>query len=31
MDKIKSGEINIIIGTQLVAKGYNFPHLKLVA
>ncbi len=30
MDKIKSGEINIIIGTQLVAKGYNFPHLKLV-
>ena len=31
VDKIKSGEINIIIGTQLVAKGYNFPHLKLVA
>jgi primosomal protein N' (replication factor Y) len=31
MDKIKSGEINIIIGTQLVSKGYNFPHLKLVA
>ncbi len=31
IDKIKSGEINIIIGTQLVAKGYNFPHLKLVA
>ena len=31
MDKIISGEINIIIGTQLVAKGYNFPHLKLVA
>ena len=30
MDKIKSGAINIIIGTQLVAKGYNFPHLKLV-
>ena len=30
MDKIKSGEINIIIGTQLVSKGYNFPHLKLV-
>ena len=30
MDKIKSGDINIIIGTQLVSKGYNFPHLKLV-
>ena len=31
MDKIKSGEIDIIIGTQLISKGYNFPHLKLVA
>ncbi len=31
MDKIKSGDINIIIGTQLVSKGYNFPYLKLVA
>ena len=31
IDKIKSGEIDIIIGTQLVAKGYNFPQLKLVA
>ena len=30
MNKIKSGAVNIIIGTQLVAKGYNFPHLKTV-
>ncbi len=31
IDKIKSGEVNIIVGTQLVSKGYNFRHLKLVA
>ena len=31
LDEIKSGEKEIIIGTQLVSKGYNFPFLKLVA
>jgi len=28
--KIEKGEVDIIIGTQLVAKGHNFPHLSLV-
>jgi primosomal protein N' (replication factor Y) (superfamily II helicase) len=27
---IESGETNIIIGTQMVAKGHHFPHLALV-
>jgi primosomal protein N' (replication factor Y) len=28
--KIFNQEIDIIIGTQLIAKGYDFPHLSLV-
>lgn len=28
--RIAEGEADIIIGTQLVAKGHNFPHLTLV-
>ncbi|QCE33078.1 primosomal protein N' [Acetobacteraceae bacterium] len=28
--KIESGEINLLIGTQLVAKGWHFPKLTLV-
>ncbi len=28
--EIELGEHNLIIGTQLVAKGHNFPHLTLV-
>ena len=28
--KIEEGGADIIIGTQLVAKGHNFPHLTLV-
>jgi primosomal protein N' (replication factor Y) (superfamily II helicase) len=28
--KIESGEIDIVIGTQLVAKGHHFPKLNLV-
>ena len=28
--EIESGEMQIIIGTQIVAKGHNFPHLALV-
>ena len=28
--RIERGEVDIIIGTQLVAKGHNFPHLTLV-
>ena len=27
IDKIESGEVNIIVGTQILAKGHNFPHL----
>jgi primosomal protein N' (replication factor Y) len=27
---IAAGEFDIVIGTQLVAKGHNFPHLTLV-
>lgn len=30
IEKIASGEADIIIGTQLVAKGHNFPNLTLV-
>jgi len=28
--KVEDGEIDIIIGTQLVTKGYHFPNLTLV-
>jgi primosomal protein N' (replication factor Y) (superfamily II helicase) len=27
---IAAGEFDIVVGTQLVAKGHNFPHLTLV-
>jgi len=30
LNKIVRGEINIIIGTQLVTKGHHFPHLNTV-
>ncbi len=30
LEDIVSNKINIIIGTQIVTKGYNFPHLALV-
>ncbi|MBN8544059.1 MAG: primosomal protein N' [Alphaproteobacteria bacterium] len=30
IDKVISGEANIIIGTQMVAKGHHFPNLTLV-
>ena len=30
-DKLLSGEIDIIVGTQIVAKGLDLPHLKTVA
>ncbi len=30
IDDIVKGEADIVIGTQLVAKGHNFPHLTLV-
>ncbi|MCY4152633.1 MAG: primosomal protein N' [Aestuariivita sp.] len=29
-DRIAKGQVDIIIGTQLVAKGHNFPFLTLV-
>lgn len=30
IDAVAKGEADIVIGTQLVAKGHNFPHLALV-
>ncbi|NMM45745.1 primosomal protein N' [Rhodospirillaceae bacterium KN72] len=30
VDRVTSGEVNLIIGTQIVAKGYHFPLLTLV-
>ena len=30
LSEIESGKIDIIVGTQLVAKGHNFPELTLV-
>jgi primosomal protein N' (replication factor Y) len=30
VEKISSGEIDIIIGTQVLAKGHHFPNLTLV-
>ncbi|MDR0980150.1 MAG: primosomal protein N' [Candidatus Nomurabacteria bacterium] len=29
-EKVKNGEIDIIIGTQSIAKGFDFPNLTLV-
>ncbi|CAM5776389.1 primosomal protein N' [Labrys miyagiensis] len=30
LESVARGEANLVIGTQLVAKGHNFPHLTLV-
>ncbi len=30
LEAIRTGEVDIVIGTQLVAKGHNFPGLALV-
>ena len=30
VEEIAAGQADIIVGTQLVAKGHNFPHLTLV-
>ncbi|WP_404713605.1 primosomal protein N' [Sphingomonas sp. MMS24-J13] len=30
VNRMESGEIDIVIGTQLVTKGYHFPNLTLV-
>ncbi len=29
-EKIKNGETDIIVGTQMVSKGLDFPHIELV-
>ncbi|TXM75703.1 primosomal protein N' [Methylobacterium sp. WL12] len=30
LELVAAGECDIVVGTQLVAKGHNFPHLTLV-
>ena len=30
VEKIKNNKVDIIIGTQMIAKGHDFPNLKLV-
>ena len=30
VDRMEAGEIDVLIGTQIVAKGHNFPNLTLV-
>ena len=30
LDKIISGEVNILIGTQLISKGFHFPNLNCI-
>ena len=30
LEKVARGEVDIVVGTQLVAKGFNFPQLQLV-
>ncbi|MCU0577498.1 MAG: primosomal protein N' [Desulfobacterota bacterium] len=30
LDAIRSGRVDIIVGTQMIAKGHDFPHLTLV-
>ncbi len=30
LDRIISGEINILIGTQLISKGFHFPNLNCI-
>lgn len=30
LDRFKTGETNILLGTQMVAKGFNFPNVELV-
>ncbi len=30
VERMEAGEIDILVGTQIAAKGHNFPHLTLV-
>ncbi|HPS92992.1 MAG TPA: primosomal protein N' [Deltaproteobacteria bacterium] len=30
LDAIRAGSVDIIVGTQMIAKGHDFPHLELV-
>lgn len=30
LEEIRTGKVDIIVGTQMIAKGHDFPHLALV-
>ena len=30
IEKITSNEINILVGTQLISKGFHFPYLNCI-
>ena len=30
LDDIKNNKINILVGTQMISKGFNFPHLNCI-
>jgi len=30
LEEIRNGKVDIIVGTQMIAKGHDFPHLTLV-
>ncbi len=31
LKKVRDNEVNIIVGTQMIAKGHDFPHVQLAA